>query len=592
ENPDDANGNNVYDVNVIAYNNQGDGDGQFISVIVNNLKDTEAPTIVSNGGGRTAVIHLNEGETQVTDVNISGASDVVYAINAGADADLFTINSQTGELSFKVAPDYEAPTDADGNNVYFANIIAYNQYGGDGQFVSVVVKDVADTTVPDIFSDGGERTAVVYLNEGETDVTDVNASGDDNVVYAINAGADADLFTIDAQTGELAFKTAPDHESPADADSNNVYFANVIAYNDQGGDSQFISVIVKDVKETALPPEIISDGGGDATTLSRKEGEKQVTQVVATAADPGSTLTFSLAGGEDASLFSINAYTGALSFQNEPDYENPTDSDGDNTYDVVVKVTDAAGQFDRQTLSIDVTNVASVYLMAGQSNMVGYGSNSELPSHLADPYEGAKIWQYDSQSFTNLRPGFAGWSGERDRFGPELTFGREIAERSDEDIYLIKYAQGATSLASDWDPQAANQRYDELISRVEAALIYLEDGGVDYRVEGMVWMQGESDTYNDDYAAAYEDNLSAFIADVRSRYGDDLEFSIGRISNTLPTSPFNRAAVRAAQASVAGQSSLNHLVSTDGLGVIEDGVHFGTQGQIALGAAFANTFDV
>ena len=37
---------------------------------------------------------------------------VTWSLNGGADAALFEIDSSSGTLSFKTAPDYETPTDA------------------------------------------------------------------------------------------------------------------------------------------------------------------------------------------------------------------------------------------------------------------------------------------------------------------------------------------------------------------------------------------------------------------------------------------------------------------------------------------------
>jgi len=45
----------------------------------------------------------------------------------------------------------------------------------------------------------------------------------------ITGGADAGLFSINAATGELTFSAAPDYETPADADANNVYIVQVTA---------------------------------------------------------------------------------------------------------------------------------------------------------------------------------------------------------------------------------------------------------------------------------------------------------------------------------------------------------------------------
>ena len=52
----------------------------------------------------------------------------------------------------------------------------------------------------------------------------------------------------------------------------------------------------------------------------------------------GNPLTWSITGGADASLFTIESWSGALRFIGAPNYEAPGDAGGDNVYDVVVTV--------------------------------------------------------------------------------------------------------------------------------------------------------------------------------------------------------------------------------------------------------------
>jgi glucose/arabinose dehydrogenase len=76
----------------------------------------------------------------------------------------------------------------------------------------------------------------------------------------------------------------------------------------------------------------------------------------AAASDPdGNNLTYSLAGGADQARFQITP-GGALSFVAPPDFEQPTDADGNNIYLVRIAVTDgqATAALD---LSVTVTNV-------------------------------------------------------------------------------------------------------------------------------------------------------------------------------------------------------------------------------------------
>lgn len=81
-----------------------------------------------------------------TDINT--LSTLTYSIDSGADAALFNINTSTGTLSFKVAPDYDVPTDAGGNNVYEVVVKVTDSNGGNAtQSVTVTITDVFDTGV-------------------------------------------------------------------------------------------------------------------------------------------------------------------------------------------------------------------------------------------------------------------------------------------------------------------------------------------------------------------------------------------------------------------------------------------------------------
>lgn len=111
---------------------------------------------------------------------------------------------------------------------------------------------------------------------------------------------------------------------------------------------------------TNQPPIITSNGGTDSASLTVAEnGTGAIANI--NSSDPdgdteGNGLTYSLQG-PDISQISINPNTGQLSFNNAPDFENPTDNNGDNQYEVAVVVADSQGATDTQSLSITVTDV-------------------------------------------------------------------------------------------------------------------------------------------------------------------------------------------------------------------------------------------
>jgi uncharacterized repeat protein (TIGR01451 family) len=73
--------------------------------------------------------------------------------------------------------------------------------------------------------------------------------------------------------------------------------------------------------------------------INLEENNKVAVKVVAL--DPQfDAITFTISGGADQTLFSIDSTSGLLSFVNFPDYENPISSTNSNTYQVEVTAID------------------------------------------------------------------------------------------------------------------------------------------------------------------------------------------------------------------------------------------------------------
>jgi Ca2+-binding RTX toxin-like protein len=110
------------------------------------------------------------------------------------------------------------------------------------------------------------------------------------------------------------------------------------------------------------PPIIL---GGDTAALAVAENTAFVSTIVAFDIDPDAVLTYSIIGGADQALFSIDAVTGDVSFISAPNFEVPLDADANNIYDVVVQVADGTGVFDSQVLSVTVSDVNELPVIAG-----------------------------------------------------------------------------------------------------------------------------------------------------------------------------------------------------------------------------------
>ena len=100
-------------------------------------------------------------------------------------------------------------------------------------------------------------------------------------------------------------------------------------------------------------PAITSNGGGATAAINHAENVLTVTTVSATDAD-ADPLTYSIADGDDADLFTIDPTSGELRFKTALWSSSPADADGDGVYEVVVRASDDKGGFTTQTLSVSV----------------------------------------------------------------------------------------------------------------------------------------------------------------------------------------------------------------------------------------------
>jgi len=91
------------------------------------------------------------------------------------------------------------------------------------------------------------------------------------------------------------------------------------------------------------------------TSYSVVENQTSAFTITATDAD-GDALTFTI-GGSDASLFTVST-SGVVTFNTAPDFESPSDADGNNVYDLMASVSDGSLN-DSKDFTVTVTNDTS-----------------------------------------------------------------------------------------------------------------------------------------------------------------------------------------------------------------------------------------
>ena len=230
-----------------------------------------------------------------------------------------------------------------------------------------------------------------------------------------------------------------------------------------------------------------------------------------------------------------------------------------------------------------------VFLLGGQSNMVGCGKSKDLKAPHNKPILQIKIWAQKAKQWETLSPDAKGISPDRKgEFGPEVPFGHAIATvLPDEDIRLVKYAKSGTALYNDWAPSGGPQ-YKAFMATAKAALANLDDSGTKYEILGMLWLQGESDAL-EKQGQAYEKNLSDFIKHMREQFKTpDMPFLIARVRDHYGKGP-QADAVRAAQENLAKTMKNVAWFNTDDCTLFNAG-HYDSGGLIVIGDRFAKAY--
>ena len=181
EAPADVGGNNQYDIVVHAIDNGAVHDvTKAVAITVTDVNDP--PVIDLDGGGDAASVSVNENATAVTTVTATEpeAQTLTFSIVTGAgspDAAEFDIDG-LGNLSFKAAPDFEAPGSAASSNSYKVQVQVTDNGSPNAHDIQTITIDVQDLndTAPTFTS-----SATPDVAEGATAVVTLTATDADTV---------------------------------------------------------------------------------------------------------------------------------------------------------------------------------------------------------------------------------------------------------------------------------------------------------------------------------------------------------------------------------------------------------------------------
>ena len=228
----------TYMVTVKAEDSFGESATIMVTIMVTPVD--EPPEIMLGGlaiSGSSSVQYAENGEGPVETYMVSGpdAASARWSLS-GDDAGDFSISS-AGVLTFRSAPDYEAPAAADRNNVYMVTVEA-----DDGTYMDTHVVMVTVTNVDELGMVSGEATPS-YEENGMDAMAAYTADGPVTAEWSLS-GADAGVFDIGG--GVLTFKVSPDFEMPRGmaVSSTNTNTYEVTVQANAGGEMGEVAVTV------------------------------------------------------------------------------------------------------------------------------------------------------------------------------------------------------------------------------------------------------------------------------------------------------------------------------------------------------------
>ena len=212
-------------------------------------------TINSSASGSFNVIRIDKkalppkAPTALAITQSSGTATLTWTAGDATETgyDVKRKNATDGTYASIGTPTDESYSDSSivkGNN-YWYRVFATN---GNGTSIGSNVIQINYSNTPPSMN----LASTISLNEGTTEVVDVAATDadDDSLTYAIasvSPGDDAGDFEI-STAGVISFKTAPDYESPADYDADNVYDIEVSVTDGTDTVTQTIGIVVTDVE--------------------------------------------------------------------------------------------------------------------------------------------------------------------------------------------------------------------------------------------------------------------------------------------------------------------------------------------------------
>ncbi|MDD2699048.1 MAG: tandem-95 repeat protein [Arcobacteraceae bacterium] len=328
---------------------------QTVTIYINSLV---VGTPVFTSANYDLVVNENFTGTLI-DLNATdpNSDPISYGIVVVGDGDLFNINSTTGFVTFKNAPDFES-----GKTSYSFTVTASDGTNTVNKDITVTILNLNDN-VP-VFT----SNATVTANENQTSAITLSATDADNntLAYSIS-GTDASYFTN--TSGVITFNNAPDYES------GKITYTFVATVSDGESAHDQNQTITINIGNLADNPPIFTSGA----TATKSVNENQTSAISLAVTGGNSALSYSISG-TDAGYFNIVPTTGVVTFKTAPNFES-----GKTTYTFTATVTDGTSTPSQiVTITILDANDVATFITSQANTTIYQGEYFEYTAKAKD----------------------------------------------------------------------------------------------------------------------------------------------------------------------------------------------------------------
>ena len=304
-------------------------------ILNNNSSDFVAPVFKDEN----STIKINENLTFVKNIEIEDSSSLSISL-LGVDANNFSYNPTTKELSLLTKADFENPHDNDKDNIFELTVQAVDDYfNSTTKVFSIHILDVNETipqvpslkdsnlSIPENNGSNAFIGTIIIENEGTSPISSFSLTGDDATLFTVDK--EGKLFSVDS------FNYEEKNSYTVTVEANNtVGKSNLVTVIIQIEDVPDIKPTVQDVSINVLENSAIGTMIGTISTI--ENGDSNITSISIS--------------GVNSSYFQINP-NGEISVHAYLDYETNTN------YYLQYRATNIVGDSEDASLTINVDNV-------------------------------------------------------------------------------------------------------------------------------------------------------------------------------------------------------------------------------------------